>query len=280
MSLLIKIVLIVASLYVLALIGAHFLQRRLTYYPDIERVPPAVVGLTHVEERIIPTPDGERIVAWWGHARPGMPTLLYFHGNAGSLATRADRIARFLDRGAGVFMMTYRGFGGSSGTPSERNNVADAKLAYEALVAAGVAPSEIVLYGESLGTGVAMQVAVARPAAGIILDAPYTSLLDVAELHYPHLPSRYFMTDRYDTMKFLPGLKMPLLIVHGTEDRVVPAAMGLAIHQRAPGTKEIALIPGAGHSDHAQFGSTDIIFGWIDRLRSGELGRVAPRAAE
>lgn len=206
MALLFKIAVVLASLYALLLIGAHFLQRRLTYFPDPVRTPPAEVGLTGVEERVLATPDGQQIICWWGRARAGMPTLLYFHGNAGALADRSDRIARYINRGIGVFIMTYRGYGGSTGQPSERKNVADGKLAYDTLVSSGVAPEDIIIYGESLGTGVAVQVGAEKRASGLILDAPYTSLVDVAEVHYPHLPSRMFMTGRYETLKYMPRI--------------------------------------------------------------------------
>ena len=159
------------------------------------------MGLAGVEERTIETPDGERVVAWYGRARPGRPTLLYFHGNGGSLAIRAPRIARFMDEGWGVYMMTYRGYGGSTGSPSEAANVADARLAYAALVKEGVPPRSIVVYGESLGSGIAVRIAAELPVGGVILDAPYTSIVDVAAQAYPFLPVRLFLIDRYETTR-------------------------------------------------------------------------------
>jgi hypothetical protein len=189
-------------------------------------------------------------------------------------------MARYLGRGYGVYMMTYRGYGGSTGWPSERANVADAKLAYDDLAAVGVAADDIIVYGESLGTGVAVQVAVEKRVAGIILDAPYTTLLDVALHHYPYLPSRLFMTDRYETVRFLPRLNAPLLVVHGRDDRIVPVAMGIDVHARAPAPKEIAVIERAGHSDHASYGSSEIIYDWIGRLHTDRIARQRAQAAE
>ena len=276
MALIFKAALVIGGLYIVAVIGAYFLQRRLTYAPDVERVDPKSLGLANIEERVINTPDGEKVIAWWGRPKPGMPTLLYFHGNAGSLASRSERIAKYSGRGYGIFMMTYRGYGGSTGSPSERANIADAKLAYDTLTGAGVAAADLIIYGESLGTGVAVQVAASRPAAGVILDAPYTSLVDVAEVHYPRLPARSLMTDRYDTLRYIREMKAPLLIIHGKEDRTVPVEMGRAVLAAAPGPKEMAIFPGAGHSDHYSFGSYDAIYDWIGRLRRGaEPGRAA-----
>jgi hypothetical protein len=280
MALLIKIATGLAVLYAAGLIATHFLQRKLIYFPDSERYDPKALGLTDVEERILETPDGERLVAWVAKAKPGNPTLLYFHGNAGSLETRQERVRKYVQRGFGMFMMTYRSYGGSTGTPSEKANVADAKLAYDMLIRDGVKPEDIIIYGESLGTGIAVQVAGERAVAGIILDAPYTSLVEVAKVHYPHLPSRSFMTDRYETMKHLGHLTRPLLIVHGKEDRVVPLAMGEAVYAAARGPREIAIFPGAGHSDHYNFGSYEVIYDWITRLRSGGIAASKEEAAE
>ncbi len=246
------------------------IQRKLMYYPDTTYFTPKSAGLSSgVEERAIETPDGARVLAWYARAKPGMPTLLYFHGNAGSLETRIERIRKYMARGLGVFMMTYRGFGGSTGQPSEAANVADAKLAYDQLTALGVDPVDIIIYGESLGTGVAVQVAAVRPAAGLVLDAPYTSMVDLAALHYPYIPGRWFMTDRYDTRAHIKDVAAPLLILHGELDDIVPVTMGREIFNLAPPPKVIRTFPGAGHADHYLFGSYDALYGWIDDLRRG-----------
>src|SRR5262245_42690306 len=134
----IKLALGAVAVYGTVGLAAYLGQRRLMYLPDRARTPPAEVGLADVVERTIETPDGARLVAWYGKAQPGGPTLLYFHGNGGSLADRAPRIERFMNEGWGVYMLTYRGYGGSTGSPSEAANVADARLAYAALLREGV----------------------------------------------------------------------------------------------------------------------------------------------
>jgi fermentation-respiration switch protein FrsA (DUF1100 family) len=262
----IKIAIAVALFYAFIAVAAFIAQRKLMYFPDPERVPPSNFALAGVEERSLATPDGETLIAWYGRAPKGRPTLLYFHGNAGNLANRSERVRKYTTRGIGVFMLSYRGYSGSTGTPTERNNIADARLAYEALLADGVDPRDIVLYGESLGSGVAVQLAAEKPVGGIVLDAPYTSIVDVAAGAHPFLPVRNFMFDRYDTMSFLPRVKAPLLIVHGEADEVIPVAMGRAIYEAANGPKEIATFPGAGHSDHHLFGSTEEVQRWIESL--------------
>jgi fermentation-respiration switch protein FrsA (DUF1100 family) len=262
------IIVVGLALYALAVATMYVAQRRFIYFPDPVRASPAAAGLPEVAERIIATPDGEKIIAWYGKARPGQPTLLYFHGNGGALETRNERIRKYLDRGRGMFMMSYRGFSGSTGSPTEAANVADAKLAYDALVKEGVSPDDIILYGESLGTGVAVQVAAEKKVAGIILDSPFTSVAELAAEHYPWLPVGLLLKDRYDSIRRIRDVRAPLLIVHGEADVVVPVAVGRQLFAAANEPKEIVTLPGAGHDDHWKFGSFEIINRWIDRLRA------------
>ena len=262
----------IATLIAIYLALAGFLyvsQKRLTYHPDTKRVAPPALGLIGVREITLNPPGGDKVLAWYGKAKPGQPTLLYFHGNGGSLATRAERIGKYLALGRGLFMMSYRGYSGSTGEPSEAANVADAKLAYDTLIAEGVGPQDIIIYGESIGSGVAVQVAAEKAAAGLVLDAPYTRLVDVAAERYPWLPVRLMMRDQYDSARYLPSLKLPLLVIHGDQDQTVPAAMGRKVFELAGGPKEIAIIKGAGHNDHHLFGSFEAVNDWIDRLRAG-----------
>jgi len=243
--------------------GALAIQQRLLYGPDTRRTSPAEAGLPDVEEREMIMRDGARILTWWGPAKPGRPTLLYFHGNGGAFVTRSERIRKYMTHGYGVVMMTYRGFGGSSGSPSEKANVSDAKDVYEAVRASGIQAGSIVLYGESLGSGIAVQVAAEKDVAGLILDAPYTSIVDLAALHYPHLPARWLMTDRYETLKFAGNVTAPVLIVHGEEDDIIPVSMSADLAAALKGPVQRATFPGAGHSDHYLFGSYEIIYTWL-----------------
>ena len=275
MPLVLKLALALVAVYGIVAVAAFIAQRKLMYFPDRTRVPPSSFTLAGVEERVLKTPDGETIVAWYGPAAPDRPTLLYFHGNAGNLANRSERVRKYLARGIGVYILSYRGYSGSTGRPSERANVADAKLAYEALIAEGVAPDDIILYGESLGSGVAVLVAAEKPVRGIILDAPYTSIVDVAAGAYPFFPVRPFLFDRYETLKHLSAVSVPLLVIHGEEDEVIPVAMGRAVYAAAKAPKEIVTFPGAGHSDHHLFGSGEEVFRWIDNV-SGVSAQRAP----
>jgi fermentation-respiration switch protein FrsA (DUF1100 family) len=269
MSFWIKLVLGLVAAYAAVGFAGFLGQRRFMYFPDRAHTLPAQAGLTGVEERVLDTPDGARVIAWYGRARPGQPTLLYFHGNGGSLSIRASRIARFMAEGWGVYMMTYRGYGGSTGSPSEAANVADARLAYHALVKEGVAPGSIIAYGESLGSGIAVRIAAELPVAGVILEAPYTSIVDIAAATYPFYPVRLFLIDRYETARYIGGIKAPLLILHGERDGVVPVAMGREIARLAPEPKKLVVFPNGRHSDLYVNGNDaiDAVRAWI-----GEIG--------
>lgn len=273
MSLLIKLGVFVLCAYAAVLLAAYLGQRRLMYFPDRTRTLPVEVGLTDVVERALDAPDGARIMAWYGKAGPGQPTLLYFHGNAGSLAARAERIRRFMGEGWGVYMMSYRGYGGGTGNPSESANVADARLAYDALVSEGVASASVILYGESLGTGVAARIAGERPAAGLILDAPYTSIVEVAKQAYPYLPVSALLKDRYETTAYIGKVQMPLLILHGERDPVIPVTMGRELAKLANEPKRLVTLPNAGHSDIYIDGNRglDAVLAWIGELKRPKL---------
>lgn len=259
----------VAFLYLAAGAALYLYQGRLVYFPNPQHVSPVEMGLAGVEEQTLKTAGGETLICWYAKAQAGQPTILYFHGNAGNISTRAERIRKYIGMGRGMFMLDYRGFGGSSGRPSEVANVADAKLAYQALRDHGVSAQDIILYGESIGSGVAVQVAAEMPARGLILDAPYTALVEVAANLYRWFPVGLLMTDRYESRRYLPQLKLPLLVVHGEKDQTIPIAMGREVLALAGGTKEIVTFPEAGHADHYLYGSFEAINAWIDRLSSG-----------
>lgn len=264
--------------YVILAAGMFAMQRKLIYFPDPKRTMPADAALPDVTERVIETPDGEKIIAWYGKAKPHQPTLLYFHGNGGSLESRRERIAKYMARGRGVFMMAYRGYSGSTGSPSEAANVADAKLAYDTLIKDGVKADEIILYGESLGSGVAAQVAAEKPVRGLILDSPYTAVVDRAAEIYWWLPVRALVIDSYETRHFIKSVTAPLFILHGEIDDVVPTAMGRKVFELANEPKEMVVLPGAGHNNHWQFGSLEAINAWIDRLWAGDIKTGQARA--
>ena len=263
MLILLKILGLLLAVYVLIVLAAWLGQRRLMYVPDATPYTPESLGLTAVAVRELPTPDGARLVVWRTAAEPGRPTLLYFHGNAGGLATRADRIGRYQARGIGITMMSYRGYSGSTGHPTEAHNIADATLMLDTLIAEGIAGKDIVLYGESLGAAVAVQVAVQRMVGGLVLDAPFTSMIDMATRTYPFLPVRPLLADCYDSIDHITRVTVPLLVLHGERDGVVPVAMGKAMHAAARSPKEIAIFPDGLHTDLDEHGAVAVVERWL-----------------
>lgn len=266
MSLLLKLVVAALCGCAMVVLVAYFGQRKLIYFPDRARVQPIALGLAGVEERILKTPDGERLVAWYARAKPGEPTLLYFHGNAGGLKDRAERIGLFTSEGWGVYMLAYRGFAGSTGTPTEVANVADARLAYGALLLEGVTAEATIAYGESLGSNVAARLAVERRVGGLILEAPYTSIAKLGRQIYPYLPVDLLLIDRYDTDRVIGQVKVPVLVLHGARDRTVPLAMGREIANLANEPKRFVVLANAGHNN-LYFDGNDALSAVRDWLR-------------
>ena len=261
-----KVVLGVVAVYAAVLLAMFVFQRSFLYHPNRNHIDPASVPLPDVSELVLTAPDGERLIAWRVLPAPGQPTLLYFHGNAGHLAEREERIKALQKDGYGLLMLAYRGFSGSTGSPSEANNVADALMAYDWLRGQGVAADKIVLFGESLGTGVATQLALARPAAGLILDSPYTSMADAAQWHYPWLPAKWLLTDRYDIIGRIGQVHVPLLVLHSEADEVVPVAMGRAVFAAANQPKRMFTFPGARHIFHMSMGSFERVREFVEGL--------------
>ena len=247
------------------------LQRKLIYKPDPRRTTPHEADLDGVEVWRIPASDDETLIAWYAKAQSGYPTLLYFHGNAGYIELRSERLADLNARGFGVLMPSYRGYGGSTGYPSETANVADATLVYQWLRGRGVAASDVIVFGESLGTGVASQLAASKPVAGLILDSPYTSMANLAARDYPWLPVRQLLWDHYETVRHVKRVTKPILIIHGEDDQLVPVSMGQAVAQAAMFEVTLVTYPGATHLEHRPHGSFDDVERWILQLLARQV---------
>jgi fermentation-respiration switch protein FrsA (DUF1100 family) len=236
-------------------------QDRLIYFPDpTPPPPPALFGLPRVAAMQLRTADGLDILAWTlPPARGDAPVLLYLHGNGGSLAHRADRVRRFERLGWGALFVQWRGYGGNPGTPSEAGLTEDARAGLAALQEAGVPASRIVLWGESLGTGLAIRLAAEQPhaMAAVILESPYTSLLALGRMHYPLLPSNLLLRDRYDSLALMPTVEAPVLILQGARDTLVPPAMGRELAAAARAPVEVWEAPLAGHNELGQAGALE-----------------------
>jgi fermentation-respiration switch protein FrsA (DUF1100 family) len=243
-----KLLLTVAVLFGGFVALMYLAQRSLMYFPDRERTPPAAVGLPSAEEVVLESEGGERVIAWHVPPQGEKPVLVYFQGNGGALRHRADRFRAFTADGTGLVALSYRGYGGSTGSPSENGLIADGESAYR-FAAARYPVQRIVLFGESLGTGVAVALAAAHPAAGLILQAPFTSAADVASLVYWFLPVRLLMKDPFYSDQRIAKVTVPVLILHGARDRVVPIALGERLYALANEPKRFVRLPDGGHND-------------------------------
>ena len=226
----------------------YVFQRSLMYFPDSVRTPPAAAGLPQAQEVILATADGEKLVAWHVPPQGAKPVVIYFQGNAGALNLRADRFKWLIADGTGLLALSYRGYGGSTGKPSEAGLIRDALAAYDFAIARYPA-ERIVLWGESLGTGVAVALGAERKIGGIILDAPFTSTTDVGAAAYPFAPVRWLMKDQFHSDERIARVKAPLLVLHGELDRIVPIAFGEKLFSLANDPKRMVRFPLGGHAD-------------------------------
>lgn len=267
----IKLLGFVGLLGVGAWFGLGKIEAEAIYPFDKTRVSPASAGLHGVRELEVKT-DNNSLILWVADPQPGRPVILYFHGNAGNLAIRTGRFGRLLKRGYGLIAPAYRGSSGSTGAPSEKKLSRDAAHVYRHMdsLIEGVTQESTVVYGESLGTGVALKLIAELPApmpAGVVLEAPYTSLPDVVSNLHPQLESLIpYMTNIWDSRQNVAMLTAPLLVLHGTEDTLIPIEQGRQIHAAAPSvSKRFLAVKGAGHTDIWRSDVLPVLWRFIDR---------------
>lgn len=248
-----------------------FAQRSLMYPAGRELATPTEAGLPQAQEILVTTDDGLTLRSWYIRPQGDNPTIIYFHGNAGTIADRSYKARVFARPGYGVLLAEYRGYGGNTGAPTEQGLYADAGANLAWLAQAGSDPRSWVLYGESLGTGVAAHMAreqakLGAPVAGLILEAPFTSMADAAQHHYRFLPAGLLTRDRYDTQSKIAAIATPLLIVHGRMDRTVPQSHGQRLYDMASEPKRAVWLDGAGHNDVFDHGAGDAILSFVSGL--------------
>ena len=225
------------------------LADRLVYFPSRahDGGTPARLGLAY-EDVPLQAADGVRLHAWMVHVAGARRTLLLLHGNAGNISHRLDKLAVFADLGLDVLLLDYRGYGLSDGAPDEAGTYRDADAAYAWLIARGVSPADLVVYGESLGGPIAVDLAAHRAVGGLVLESAPSSIIGVARHHYPWLPVSLFLSVRYDAVARLGGVHAPLLILHSTDDEIVPFSMAEELYAAAAEPKRLVRLRG-GHND-------------------------------
>jgi fermentation-respiration switch protein FrsA (DUF1100 family) len=221
------------------------------------------MGLPGADEAVLETSDGERVIAWHVPPRGDRPVVIYFHGNAEIVADRVARHRVLTAAGNGLVALSYRGYMGSSGNPTEDGLLRDADAAYR-FAASRHPASPIVLWGHSLGSGVAAAVAARNPVAKVILEAPFTSTADVAAGLFPFVPVRWLMRDQFRSYERIADVHTPLLILHGARDQVVPIGLGERLFALAHEPKRFVRFPDGGHDDLDRLGAEAAALRFID----------------
>jgi fermentation-respiration switch protein FrsA (DUF1100 family) len=222
----------------------------LLYFPTRTVAHTPVAAGLEFRDVALATEDGERLHGWWiMGSRPQAGHALLCHGNAGNVADRVPHAALLAAARLDVLLFDYRGYGRSSGRPSEAGSYRDARAAHRALLEQpGVDPSRVLYIGESLGGAIALALALERPPAGLILQSTFTSVRDLARLHYPFVPER-LVPDAYPSLARISALPSPLLILHGDRDELVPLSHGERLFDAAPEPKRLHVVARAGHND-------------------------------
>jgi fermentation-respiration switch protein FrsA (DUF1100 family) len=251
------LVVLVSIGYVGGLVVLFFAQRSFLFpIPTVVRTSPQEGGFPQAEEHVLATADGEKIILWHVPAKPGHPVILYFHGNGDYLAGFFGRFRDLIADGTGVVALSYRGYAGSSGEPSEHGLLQDADAAY-AFTTARYGADKIVVWGFSLGTGVAVALASEQGIGKLILEAPYTSIPDVAASIFWFMPVHLLIRDPFRSDQRIARVKAPLLIMQGANDPAIPIVLGERLFALANEPKQFVRFPGGGHENLANFGAIE-----------------------
>lgn len=246
MMLLLKLLLLYAAFCLLM----FFVQRSFLYHPDRALNAPETYGLSHFSAVALTAEDGTRLAAWRHDGREGWPVMVHFHGNGGHLGYRRHLYGALAEAGFSVLALEYRGYGTSEGKPTESGLYMDGRAALDyAKAEMNAAPARVMLYGESLGTAVAVKMATEYPVGAVVLEAPPTSIMNRAAEIFFYLPVRWMLHDRFDSIGQIAAVHSPLLILHGERDMTVPIAHGKALLAAANEPKRAVYFPTTSHSD-------------------------------
>lgn len=263
MSLAVDLVTLFAGAWALAVLALALLQGPLIYRPETGAATPEEAGTPWLRE----VRDDKRLLGWWvPPASADRPVLLAFYGNKGNLARLASKSTPWHHWGFGLFLVAYRGYEGNPGCPSERSLTEDGLTALEWLRAEGYTKDRIVLYGESLGSSPACRLAAKGLGRALILEAPFSSLLELASERHPWAPVRLLLRHRHDNRPYLAGLKMPVLILHGDADRTTPMKHSHRLAQLGGRNVQLKIIPGGGHLNLHNHGAGRVLSDFLTGL--------------
>ncbi len=259
-----------AGIYLIILLLIFLFQRQFLYFPDQSVPPTSYLDQMGVESVVIRSgADGELRSLWREPKGPDSPVILVLHGNAGSHFHRIPIYQALASDGAAVLGVGYPGYGGNIGTATEAELFQAAQENYDWLIQRGFKPDRITIIGESLGSGVAAHLASQNDAAGLIMVAAFSGMDDMAQRQFPLFPARWLVKDRYRTLDRIDSIDMPLIWIHGTEDELIPLAMGQSFFDAAKEPKSAFAIEGAGHNDLWDKGIDEIIRGIASKLTTG-----------
>lgn len=251
------ILIAVAATYVFLLAILFFAQRSMMYFPDTKKPVPSEWGIVDYVPVKVTASDGINLDSWF-FPSPAKTNkvIVMFHGNGGSFVHRLYKLPYYLNEGYGVLLAEYRGYGGNSGKPYENGLYQDARAFLDWLIEErGVLQKNIILHGESLGTGVAVQMATEYDVAAVVLESAYDSTVNVAKKRYFFVPVKWLMKDQYRSVDKIDKIRAPVLLVHGEEDNIIPKEFAENLYTHAPEPKTFKVIPQAGHNDLYNYGA-------------------------
>jgi fermentation-respiration switch protein FrsA (DUF1100 family) len=260
----------VVTLLLVVVLALAFLwagQRRMIYFPFGGAPSPTAMGLTGAEEVAFTTEDGLILHGWFvpANSTPARFTVIAFNGNAGNRGMRAPLAHAFAEQGVATFLFDYRGYGDNPGTPSEAGLARDARAARAYVVGrSDTDANRLVYFGESLGAAVALGLATEAAPRALILRSPFTSLVDIGRHHYPYLPVRWMLRDRYPSLENIARVRSPIMVIAGGRDGIIPAEQSKRLYAAAPEPKRLLLIEGADHNDDELFAGKRLIGGVLD----------------
>jgi len=264
----IKAVILMASAFLIFNGLLYGFQRKITFHPSRERPSLQAADIPEFKQFLVKTSDGLENLVWYAVAQDNLPTIIYFQGNAGNFSDRTYKARKFIDEGYGFLFVGYRGYNGDPGNPTEQGLYKDATAALSFLTNKSITSADWVFYGESLGTGVAVQMAKIQaqsntPIKALILEAPFTSLIDVAKNRYPIVPVNWLLKDRFESDKKIRSIGTRLLIIHGDQDKVIKQQFGKKLYDQAKQPKSALWVAGGAHSDLYEFSVFKKISGFI-----------------
>ena len=246
----VKYIISIIFIYLFLGLFLFFIQRKILFNVSVSPKKPHQYGLDNVQELNILTKDNIKLLCWHSKPDEGAPTLIYFHGNSFDIGERASRIEKYIKHGWGVLLVSWRGFSGNKGKPSEANLYIDAEAVMQWIAEEKLIKKDsIIIYGESLGTGVAIEMATRYLFKSVVLEAPFTSIVDIAQKKYKIYPAKFMVLDKFDNLSKIKKIISPILIISGKKDEIVPHSHSIKLYNQANKPKDALITNEAMHNN-------------------------------